>query len=293
MNKKLLAAAIMAALTISTSAAFAAAPTFSGDANIEYSKLSAQEKGDLTNRIRLVMDNNIDNNIYLHGRVIMNNNIDSNGSSSSTSDNTAKLEQAYIGFKFDNADLKVGKQPVFLGHGLLADVNGVSGAKISTGFEKSNLSAFSGKDGSTTVTAVDFGSNFGDWNVGASYLKNVDGYYGINASTKIAPNTALNVEWVKNNDKDASGYWAEVKVGNVAKKGDFAYSLGYVNLDNNAVNGGYVTEGNFADSKGFRVKAQYAVSNNSTLTVYQDLFKQTENSDITKNRTDVEYEVRF
>ena len=292
MKKKLLAAAVLAALTISTSSIFAAAPAFSGDARIEYQKNSGADKT-ITNRIRLAMDNQIDNNIYLHGRMIMNNNMDVNGASSSTADNTVKFEQGYIGFKFDNADLKIGKQPVFVGHGLLADVNGVSGAKLSTTFDKASFSAFSGKDASESVTALDLGTSIGDWNVGASYLDKGDAYYGINASTKVAPNAVLNMEYVKNNDQKASGYWAEVKFGKAVKKGDFDYSLAYVNIADKAVDSGYVTEDHFANSKGFRATAHYAVSNNSTLTVYQDLFKQASDDSVTKNRTDVEYSVRF
>ncbi|HMM21922.1 MAG TPA: hypothetical protein PKA10_14480 [Selenomonadales bacterium] len=293
MKKQLLAAAVLAALTISTASVFAAAPTFSGDANIEYSKKS-DEKSELTNRIRLAMDSEIDNNIYLHGRLVMNNDLDRQGTATPVgNDKGAQMEQLYVGFKMDNADLKLGRQPLFLGHGLLSDVNGIGGAQITTTFDNANLMGFYGRDNDVDVAAAELGTSIGDWNLGASYLDKDDTYYGVNASTKVAPNTVLNMEYVKNNDAKASGYWAEVKVGDAVKKGDFDYSLGYVKLDEGAVDGNYVTEGNMAGNKGFRVKANYAVSDNSTLTVYQDLFKQTSNNDITKNRTDVEYEVRF
>lgn len=297
MKKKLVAAAVMAALTLSASSVFAAAiaaPTFSGDANIEYSKKD-NEKGELTNRIRLVIDCQIDKNLFLHGRYVANNDINTNDKATPVwQDKSTKLEQAYILYKAGNADFIAGRQPLFLGHGLLSDINGISGLKVNTAFNDVKLLGFSGKDDDENVSAADFSTTFGNLGFGLSYLKKTDNYYGVNANTKIADNVVLNLEYVKNNDKTIQnkGYWAEVKVGNAVKKGQFDYSLAYLNVEDQAVDGAYVTESNMKGGKGLRVKTHYAVSDNSTLIVYHDMFKNTV-TDKDQKRTDLEFEVRF
>jgi len=121
-------------------------------------------------------------------------------------------------------------------------------------------------------------------------------YYGFNASTKIAKNAVVFAQYAKNNDAadNNQGYWAGVKFGNAIKKGDIDYSLAYVKVDNNInPNGTYfVNDSNWIGAKGLRFKAHYAVSNNSTLTFYQDQFK-TIDGNADHKRSDLEYEVRF
>ena len=102
MKKKLLVAAVMTALTVSTASVYAAAPTFSGDANIEYRNQDGA--GDyLTNRIRLKVDSQIDDTFYIHGRMKMVNDL-RNGNA----DNTTTFDQAYLGAKTGQFDIKVG-----------------------------------------------------------------------------------------------------------------------------------------------------------------------------------------
>ncbi|SDF81667.1 hypothetical protein [Sporolituus thermophilus] len=289
MKKKLLAATVLAALTFSSASVFAA-PVFSGDANIEYNKDEGQ-KATLTNRIRLVADADIVENFYIHGRMVMNNNLKGEDSSAVGNRGT-EAEQIYLGARFTNLDLKVGKQPLWLGKGLLADVNGISGVSANTVIDGIGLVGFFGKDAKQDVFAADMNAALGAANFGASYLKKEDvKRYGLNFDTKLAENTVFNFEYVKNTTNKADGYLAEVKFGNAVKKGDIDYALSYRNIEADAIDG-YTTNGNYIDSKGFRVKANYKISDASTLTVYQDI-AQTENGNQDKNRTNVEFVVNF
>lgn len=288
MKKKLLVAAVMAAMSLSAASAFAA-PVFSGDANIEYNKF---ESGDsLTNRIRLVVDSTITDNLYVHGRVVMNNDKDQ-FSSAAGKNPKIELEQAYIGGNYHGIDIKAGRQPLFLGKGLLADVNGINGIQAGTSFDGIKLNGFYGKDGTEKVSAADFGSSFGDIHFGASYLKKEEAkFFGVNADTKIADNAVLNVEYAKNNDTKANGFLAEVKMGNAVKKGEIDYALSYRNIEGGAIDGDYTTNGSYNDSKGFRVKANYKLADNAALTAYQDLVD--DQNGVKKNRTNVEFSVNF
>lgn len=287
MKKKLLAAAIMAALTLSASAALAA-PTFSGDANIEYNAQDQGTKTSLINRVRLNVDANIADNMYVHGRIGLQNNL---------KDATAPgvgtyTDQAYIGAKIGAADLKVGRQSLAIGKGLLADEDNFSGATLTTSVEGVKLMGFYGNRSGSDVNLADMATSFNGINFGASYAKqDQNKYLGLNADTKIMDNATFNVEWVKNNESKADGYLAEVKVGQAMKKGDFAYSVGYYNIDQGAVPT-FTTNGNFDGGKGFRVKGQYKVSDTATLTAYHNAGKNV-NSDADQARTNVEFSVNF
>lgn len=289
MKKRLLVAAIMAAMTISAVPAFAATPTFSGDSNIEYNKF--EDADTLTNRIRLTVDSEVAENLYVHGRVVMNNNL--RGASSASSNPEIVLEQAYVGSKIGNVDVKAGRQPLWLGKGTLADVNGINGIQASTSNDSFKLSGFVGSDDRQDVYAADFGTSYQGINFGASYLnkEHQDKFFAVNADTKLTDNAVLNVEYVDAKDADANGYIAEVKFGNAAKKGDIDYAVSYRDIENGAVDAGYSTNGSYNDSKGFRVKANYKVADNALLTAYQDIAEDQLGND--KNRTNVEFSLNF
>lgn len=292
MKKKLLAAAVLAAMTLSTSSVFASAPTISGDANIEYLKDSGADR-QITNRIRLNVDNSIGDSLYIHGRVRLDNNMDT---TSANGEAKISFDQAYIGGTVDTVNFRAGKQPLWLGKGLLADTDGSNGLKLGTNLENVKVSGFMGRDYNAgvgyNVSAADMNTSYGPVNFGASYLKRDDQkFWGINADTKLAENAVLNVEYVKNTNSSAKGYLAEVKFGNASKKGDMDYSVIYRNIEDGAVTG-YTTNGNYPDSKGFKVKANYKVTDNSNLSVYFDAAK-TQGTDAVKKRTDVEFSVNF
>jgi len=285
MKKKLLAAAVLAAMTLSTASVFAA-PDLSGDAKIEY--VHQENAGtSLTNRVRLNADAAIDDTFYVHARAVVNNDI-------KTGDNgDVTFDQAYIGANLKGTDIKVGRQSLFLGKGMLMDGDGLSGANITTALDGIKLSGFYGKaDGNEEVRTAEMTTAFSNVNFGASYLKEADNkYWGINLDTKIMDNAVLNVEYVKNNEAKATGYIAEVKVGDAAHKGEFDYAVSYRDVEANAVSK-YSTDANYSDSKGFRISANYKVTDNATLNLKQDLADDNAGN-IGKNRTDVTFSVNF
>lgn len=292
MKKKLLNAAILAALALSTSSVFASVPTISGDANIEYLKDSGADR-QITNRIRLNLDNSIGDSLYVHGRVRLDNNLDTTANNGEAK---TSFDQAYIGGNVDSVAFKAGKQPLWLGKGLLADTDGTNGLKVGTNLENVKLSGFMGRDYNAgvgyNVSAADVNTSYGAVNFGASYLKKDEQkFWGVNADTKISDNATLNVEYVKNTNSSAKGYLAEVKFGNAVKKGDMDYSVSYRNIEDGAISG-YTTNGNYPDSKGIKLKANYKVTDNSNLAVYYDAAK-TQGSNADKKRTDLEFSVNF
>lgn len=285
MKKKLVAAAVMAALSVSAVSVFAAAPTFSGDANIEYRNQDGA--GDyLTNRIRLNVDSQIDDAFYIHGRVTLNNDL-----RHAQADNKANFDQAYIGAKAGQFDVKAGKQSLTIGKYLLMDGDNFTGAQMGTTIEGVKVNGFYGKDNDDVKTSfADVSTTFGKVNFGASYLNEGDHYYAINADTKLADNVVLNVEYAKNDTLKQNGYLAEVVVGDAAKKGDMMYSVSYRNIKADALPN-YTTDAWYQDSKGFRVKGAYKVTDNATLTAYHDLGEKQDGSD--HKRTNVEFAVNF
>lgn len=288
MKKKLLAAAVMAALTVSTASVFAAAPTFSGDANIEWNNQTDSASDYLTNRIRLSMDAGIDNTFYLHSRARMDNNL-----KHGDGDHNVTFDQAYLGAKIGNTDITVGRHSLYSGQGLLMDDDNFSGVKAETTLDNVKVSGFYGHDkDANDISLAEMATSFGKVNVGANYLKQDDTkYWGVNAATRITNNALFNLEYVKNSDTSANGYLAEVKFGNAAKKGDVDYSLIYRDIDAGAIDN-HTTNGNYIDSKGFKVKADYKVSDNANLAIYHDMGKN-KTTDADQKRTNVEFSVNF
>ncbi|EGO65920.1 porin [Acetonema longum] len=284
MQKKLLTAAILASLTLSATAAFAAAPTLSGDARIEYRNEDASDNH-LTNRIRLNVDAQIDDTFYVHGRARYDNDMRENNGGVMT------FDQAYIGAAMENADLRVGRQSLSIGQGLLMDDDNFSGAQLNTAINNLNVKGFYGKDPSDTKTSfIDLGTSFRGLNIGGSYLKEDDKYYGFNLGANVAPNVALNVEVAKNDTQDANGFLAEVAIGQAVKKGDFLTAISYRDVDEYALTP-FSTDGAYDNSKGFRIKGAYKVSDTATLTAYQDIAEDQDGAD--KDRTNVEFSVNF
>ncbi len=285
MKKKILAAAVMAAMTLSTASVFAS-PVFSGDTKVEY--INNDQDTSLISRFRLNVDANVDNVLNVHARYNTGGYDMRNGQS--TVD--AAIDQAYIGATIKDTELRLGRQSLWLGNGALMDGDAFNGGQIATSFDNVKLSGFFGKDADglkTTqaeiITAID------SVNVGANYLKLDDTkYYGVNFDTKIMENAVFNVEYVNNTTDKKDGYIAGIKVGNAVQKGDFDYGLAYRNIEAGAVTK-YSTDTQFDDSKGFRVEANYKVTDNSTLNIKQDIAKDQARND--KDHTDVTFTVNF
>lgn len=290
MQKKLLTAAILASLTLSATAAFAAEPAFSGDARIEYRNEDLNDDH-LTNRIRLNMEAQIDDTFYVHGRARYDNDLRGNNGGDMT------FDQAYIGAAMNNADLRVGRQSLIIGQGLLMDEDNFTGAQLNTAINNLNVKGFYGKDPDSQKTSfIDLGTSFRGVNIGGSYLKEdneyseKNEYYGVNLGAALAPNVALNVEVAKNDTEDANGFLAEVAVGQAVKKGDFLAAVSYRDVDAGAL-ARYTTDVAYDDSKGFRIKGAYKISDAATLTAYQDIAEDQYGAD--KDRTNVEFSVNF
>ncbi len=305
MKKRLLSAAIMAALTISTASAFAAAPVITGDAQtmIQTTK-DASDYSDV--RLRLNFDFDMGEGMYAHARLMgidqqgYGNNYSEAGTGSKGA--AVNMEQMYIGAKFGQTDAKFGRQPVAVGQGMLADVNGIEGVSLSGKAGNVNLYGFGGRhfNSATTVNAPEdvlaasADTKFGDVDFGAGFLKREDNnYWSVNAGTKVVDNVNLSGIFMKNNTTKKDGYMVKATVGEAAKKGDFSYAVSYRDVDNTAVDGDWVTNGALADSKGVRFEAKYKPTNNATLWVYQDVTKQSSNPSYKPNQFRAELDLNF
>lgn len=296
MKKRLLAAAVLAALTVSTATAFAA-PTFSGDART----LIQTEKDQNTYsdiRFRLNVDAELGEGMYAHGRIMgIDNNMGAGlnfaEAGTGTSGASVNMEQMYLGAKIGDFDFKAGRQPVLVGNGLLADINGVTGIGVATAAGDVNMNAFTGRSADNNVTAANIGTKVENVNLAAGYLKkDADKYWAVNAGTKI-DNVALTGEYVKNNTADKTGFLVKATVGEAVKKGDFNYALSYRNIEAGAVDADWTTNGAFADSKGFRVEANYKFADNVNLAVYQDITKKHSDSTVKPNQARMDLSVSF
>lgn len=287
MNKKLLAATVLAALTLSTASVFAAAPAFSGDTRVEY--VNNDEDTSLSSRFRLNVDTSIDAVFDVHARFTTGDYDLRNGQESVD----GSLDQAYIGATVKDTEFRVGRQSLWAGKGMLMDGDSFNGAQVGIANEDISLGGFFGKAANgdkTTLAEVD--SAWGNVNVGANYLKLADtDYYGLNFDTKVLDNAVLNVEYVNNTSDKADGYIAEVKIGEAIRKGEFDYALSYRNVEYGSVSD-YSTDTQFNDSKGFRIEANYKVTNNATLNVKQDIAKD-HSGNTDKDHTDVTFTVNF
>ena len=295
MNKKLIAAAVLAALTVSTASVMAAPVNFSGDTNIEYNKVTGSDD-DLTSRLRLKIDTDLGDGFYAHARARMDHDL-KNGQ---VGKEGVEFDRALIGYQNDNFDVKVGKQSLWMGKGMLMD-NELSVINATTTIDGVKLAGFYGNNNDAHQTGFEIGTAIGNVNVGAAYLKGVENmgavayenekYLAVNADTKIADNAVFNVEYVKADIAKADGYLASVKFGDAVKKGDLDYSLMYYNVEDGATP---VTtnNGNYDGAKGFKVKANYKVTDNAVLTAYHDM-GETKIGKEDHKRTNVEFAVNF
>lgn len=297
MKKQLLVAAITAALAVSTATAFAA-PVITGDAQTMIQ--TTKGSGDYSDsRIRLNVDFDMGEGMYAHARLM---GIDQQVSGSSLNYAEAgtgstgadvNMEQMYIGSKFGNLDAKFGRQPVAIGQGMLADVNGIEGISLTGKAGAFTLYGFGGRSQSDDVIAANVNTKVQNVDMGAGYLKREDNkYWSVDAGTKIA-NVGLSGIYMANENTDANGFMVKASVGETAKKGDLSYAVSYRNIENSAVDADWVTNGALADSKGVRVEAKYKPTNNATLWVYKDITQKASNEDIHPNQFRAELDFNF
>lgn len=286
MKKRLLVAAVMAAMTISTASVFAAPIQFSGDMQLLTQK---NDHGSTFSdvRLRLNADAQLDENMFVHGRLM---GIDMspnhyNGSGTGSSGASVNMEQLYLGAKLGAVDVKVGRQPLDIGKGMLADVNGIQGVSLATSASGIDMYGFAGRshEGATArdTVGLQMGTNVHGVNLGAGYLTTKDTvdnkYLSFNADKNVTDKVNLSGVYVKNTELEKDGYIVKATIGQVAKKGDINYAVSYRDIENGAVDGNWVTNGAYADSKGFRLAANYKPTNNSTLSVYKDINQENSN----------------
>lgn len=297
MKKRLLMAAVVSALTISTATALAAAPVITGDAQtmIQTTK-GASDYSDA--RLRLNFDFDMGDGMYAHARLM---GIDQQGygnlyspAGTGSTGASVNMEQMYIGAKLGQVDAKFGRQPVYIGRGMLADINGVEGISLASNTGDVKLFGFGGRSANTEVLAGSINGKIENLNMGAGYLRkeNKD-FWSVDADTNIANHVNLSGEYMKNTTDKADGYIVKATVGQVAQKGDFSYAVSYRNIDNNAIDDNWVTNGALANSKGLRLEAKYKPTNATTLWVYQDITKQASDTSIHPNQFRAELDFNF
>ena len=294
------------------------APKFGGDANIEYDGRDSNFGDGLTSRVRLTMDADIDPLFYIHTRLtakqyVYGNEHGDHPSQAAGYENEAikvGMEQLYIGSKlgpqFNDSEVRVGRMPLWLANGMLADINGINGAYLRTSVSGVNAFGFFGREGTqalpeirdgkpSNLGAAELSKTLGPVELGATYLRVQDTFFGLNANYVTPFNMVLFGQYAK--DTSASnnnqGYWGGARYGNAGKKGEWDASLAYLRVESNInPNGQYlVNDGNLVGAKGARLKAHYAISNWSTLTLVQDFTESTSGNK--QKRTDIELEVRF
>lgn len=297
------------------------APKFGGDANIEYDTRDSNQGDGLTGRVRLTMDVDIDPRMYLHTRLTAKNYVnghefgqDRQSQAAGYENEAVKvgMEQMYLGVRlgprFNDGELRIGRQPLWLATGMLADINGINGVSLKSSVFGVNAFGFYGRNGThdtlqqqknasdTYYSVVDLSKNFGPLELGATFMKVDDNFYALKANYQTPFNTLLFSQYVKNDDAadDDQGYMVGAKYGNAGKKGTWDALLSYVHIEDSInPNGSFlVNDGNWVGAKGIRTRMHYAVTDWSTLGLVQDFF-DTINGGEKHNRTTVEFEVRF
>ena len=155
-----------------------------------------------TNRLRLNMESQIADDVTFHGRY----EAESEWGTSANS----KLVQAYITGKASGLDYSLGRQPIWLGQGMLADIEGnCDGLLVSGGKDvKVTVGAFK------TTQTIDFS------------LKDVSAnYYAVNIDAKVADNLHISLSYLKDEDstlyKSTSAGFNYTGIKNFAVTGEY------------------------------------------------------------------------
>ena len=309
MKKRLLVAAIMAAMTITTASVFAAPIDFTGDMQLLTQK---NDHGSTFSdvRLRLNADAQLGDGMYVHGRIMgidqsnynhdpANNNFGPAGTGSKGA--AVNMEQLYLGAKLGAVDVKVGRQPLDIGQGMLADVNGMQGVSLATTASGINLYGFAGRsqeDAARDTVGLKMGTSVNGVNLGAGYLTTKEEaaatkYLAFNADTNVTDKVNLSGVYVKNTTDEKDGFLVKATIGQIAKKGDINYAVSYRDIENGAVDGNWVTNGAYANSKGFRVAANYKPTDNATLSVYKDIVSVQNDDSVKPNQMRAELNINF
>lgn len=180
---------------------------------------------------------------------------------------TEKWEMENLWLQYQKSpefSLRFGRQTYHLAKGLYIDQDGVMGGKAIYNLDKDNiLEVFVGRDDQDLAKAglkmkkgkveetpasktallevVNLAHKFDKaGSLGAYYAKqqltdHSDNwhFWGLYGNCVVNNKTDFNFEYLKNTTKDAHGYVAELKFGNLKKSGDWTYALEYMDADAN------------------------------------------------------------
>ncbi|WP_425058576.1 hypothetical protein SCACP_32330 [Sporomusa carbonis] len=242
-------------------------------------------------RLRLYMTAQIADDVTFKGRIAS----ESQWGNSNGSSNNTKLEQAYITGKAAGVDYSFGRQPIWLGQGLVADTSANNDGLVVTAGKDVKVTAGAFKKDDVNFYLGNVDAKLSDkLNLTASYLKdkNADFYKTTSAGLNYTglKNFTVSGEYGKN---DANSIDAKAWMGKIAYKGadkakvnSFGVWVGYRSADA-GFDPGTLTTLDFADTadpncyttygiadniKGLEYGVEYTVFKNGVLTVqYNDL----------------------
>ena len=243
----------------------------SGDARVRY--FNYEDAKDYTDyRARVNFDGKISDNLKFNARLSSGNASIENGA------NTMILDTANVTFNALGLTNTVGRQDIKLGNGYLMDTQ-MNGIATQAG----NLKLFVGnakKDDYNRLYGAEYNTNLLGAKFTADYLKSVstdEEFFGANTAFKLADGVTANVEYYKNNDKDATAAAYGVKFNKLGLSATYRdvepgaflkYSTHYTSdaFTDSMVDSGF---------KGMEYQYDKALDKNTTLTVkYQDFEKQ-------------------
>ncbi|TWH48085.1 S-layer homology domain-containing protein [Sporomusa sp. KB1] len=181
-----------------------------------------QDKADTTNpdidrtnertRLRLNMEAPIAENVTFHGRY------ESQSAWGSSAGSEAKLRQAYINGKLGEVGYSFGRQPIWLGQGMIADITGNCDGLLLSGGNK------------VKVTAGVFKYNMGIYEDDYANMKNLN-YAAANIDATINKNLNMTASYIadKNelNYKTISSGFAYTGIKNFAISGEYGVNDSY------------------------------------------------------------------
>lgn len=246
-------------------------------------------------RIRLFMTAPVAENIAFNGMLES----ESKWGNEDTN-NIVKLRRAYITGKSGELDFNFGRQPIFLGQGLIADISGDCDGLFVSGGKDLKLAGAAFQNGTKSFVAANMDAKIAkNLNVTVSYLKDKQGqsyntvaagfqYTGLANVTVIgeyAQNNATGAKNANNNSK-AKGWMGKIKylgaqgdkVGSMGvwagyRKADSGFDPSALTTLDSAILDGDNTAGKVLDDiKGPEYGVEYTVFKNGILTLqYNDL----------------------
>lgn len=205
------------------------------------------------------------------------------------------------GNKTVSANAIFGRQPLIVGEGMFIDINGMKGIYMGPNKSRFHAIGFVGQPSEASISldtiGLDIGTTVSGVDVGVGYIKANDiedsKYWSFNAGTKVSNNVTLSGSYMKNDNSTANGYLVQATFGSIAQKGDINYAVSYRDVEERAVNSNWVTTEAYANSKGFRATANYKVTENGTLTLYQDFTTRHDDDAVKPNQFRAEFNVIF